>query len=299
MKKNTLTLKKRKFNPLAIVLCVVLCIYTASLFALLFWGINTTFKDGTFDFSVNYGFGFPKEFTFKYYQFIFEGYFLKTNDGSNKNIFIEEMIHNSLVYGLGCAFFQTLVPCLTAYVCARFQFKFTKIYYILVIVTMIIPIVGSQASEIMLATNLGLYDELWGLWIMKANFLGLYFLIFFASFKTLPETYTEAAKIDGAGNFRILTRIILPLVRNTFLTIFLINFVNFWNDYSTPLLYLKSRPTIFLSLYYAVQNSGLDNTLSDIPGKLALSVIGILPTFILFAIFNKKLLGSITVGGIK
>ncbi len=164
---------------------------------------------------------------------------------------------------------------------------------------MIIPIVGSTASEIKLASSLHLYNELWGLWIMKANFLGMYFLVFHSTFKGLPEAYSEAAKIDGAGNFSILVRIMLPLVRTTFLTIFLINFVQYWNDYSIPFLYLGSRPTVFIPVYYASSGGYTPQALAFVPGKAALAFVALIPTVVIFVIFHKKLLGNSAVGGIK
>lgn len=70
-----------------------------------------------------------------------------------------------------------------------------------VLITMVIPVVGSLPAEIRMAQSLGLYDQIWGMWILKANFLGMYFLVFYNIFKALPASYTEAAKIDGAREY--------------------------------------------------------------------------------------------------
>ena len=303
--KSPAALRKHKFHiqPSTIILFTVLVIFTISLFLLLYWGLLASFKSvHDWEDNKNIFFGWPEKFDLTYYKYIFSSDFKVQRENSTRFFYpadFVEVVSNSFFYAIGCAFFQTLVPCLTAYACARFDFKFTKIYPIIVIFTMVIPIVGSTASEIIMAINLGIYNEIWGLWIMKANFLGIYFLIFHSTFKNLPQTYTEAAKIDGAGNFRILFRIILPLVASTFGTIFLINFVTYWNDYSTPILFLKDRPTIFIAIYRAHMNMGVEGFLSYTPYKIALSLVGILPTLILFIIFNKKLLGNLTVGGIK
>lgn len=53
-----------------------------------------------------------------------------------------------------------------------------------------------------MAKTLGIYDSIPGLWLMKANFLGLYFLVFFAAFKNMPAAYAEAAKVDGSRQFQ-------------------------------------------------------------------------------------------------
>ena len=148
-----------------------------------------------------------------------------------------------------------------------------------------------------MAKALGLFDKFYGLWLMKANFLGLYFLVFHGIFKTLPMAYTEAAKIDGAGNLAVLLRIILPLVRNTFFTIMLINFIAFWNDYQTPLIYMPSYPTIALGMFYMASTT--ENGLSTVPMRMTGAMLMLIPILVLFLCFHKRLLGNLTVGGLK
>jgi len=293
---------RRKITPLSAALLAVLILYTVFLLGLVYWGILTSFKEYKFDFFAagNNAFGLPKKFYTEYYSYFFNSYFIEVlKNGETGKAYLLEMIHNSLVYALGCAFFQTIVPCLTAYVCARFKFKFLKIYPAIVIITMAIPIVGSTSSEIMMARTFGLYDQLWGMWLMKANFLGLYFLIFYSAFKNLPSAYSEAAKIDGANNFKLLFKISLPLVKNTLLTIFLIYFIQFWNDYQTPMLFIGDRPTIFYAVYRVFHFIAIDGKYANICATTALAVIGLIPTTVTFILFHKKLLGNITVGGIK
>ena len=109
--------------------------------------------------------------------------------------------------------------------------------------------------------------------------------------------YTEAAKIDGAGNLAVLLRIILPLVRNTFFTVMLINFIAFWNDYQTPLIYMPSYPTIALGMFYMASTT--ENGLSTVPMRMTGAMLMLIPILVLFLCFHKRLLGNLTVGGIK
>jgi len=148
-----------------------------------------------------------------------------------------------------------------------------------------------------MAKAIGLFDHIWGLWIMKANFLGMYFLVFYNMFKQLPMAYTEAAKIDGAGNMSVLIKIVLPLVRNTFFTVMLINFIGFWNDYQTPLIYLPSFPTIALGMYHMASTT--ENGLSTVPMRMTGAMLMLIPILVLFLAFHKRLLGNLTIGGIK
>ena len=300
------------FTPLTVIMLVVLLIYVASMIFLIIWTGITSVKHYR-DFNTGNVIGLPRPtnptgkvvwgWQFANYITVFQYFYVETSvmvDGIKQtvNVYMPSMFLNGLLYAAGCAFFKALVPMLTAYTCARFNYFFSKIMHAIVIVTMILPIVGSLPAEIKMAKFFGLYDQLWGLWIMRGNFLGMYFLIFYGSFKALPMAYTEAAKIDGAGNFAILWHIILPLVKNTFFTIFLLHFIAFWNDYNTPLIYMPSYPTIAYGLYY-LTNVKSYGDMSYVPMQTAAAVTMIIPTLALFLASHKRLLGNLTVGGIK
>jgi ABC-type glycerol-3-phosphate transport system permease component len=132
---------------------------------------------------------------------------------------------------------------------------------------------------------------------MKANFLGLYFLVFHEVFKAMPKSYSEAATIDGAGDFAIMTRIALPLAKNTFFTVLLINFVTLWNDYQTPMIYMPTHPTIAEQLYW-IQHSSF-KLFAKTPVQMAAVLLLMIPVLILFLCFHKRLMGNLTIGGVK
>lgn len=298
---------KSRFTALTIFMLVVLILYSGSLLALLFYGLMTSFKcgmTGTLEYRLEYWpgnpYGLPKTWYWNF-TFVFKNLIVRATDpmgiGAPVKVGIGTMFGNSILYALGCSFCHTFVMCLTAYGCARFPYKYSKIIHTTVIVVMVIPIVGSAPSELAMAIRLGIYNQIWGMWIMRANFLGVYFLVFYDIFKSIPASYTEAAKIDGAGNWSILFKIILPLASNTFLTILLINFIAMWNDYQIPLLYLPSYPTIAHGLFGAVNSTvkGLETT----PMRLTAAIIMLIPILIVFLSTQKRLLGNLTMGGVK
>lgn len=287
---------KKWFSPLLIVLGILLCIYVLSMLALFYWGFITSFKDGMrdlTDFARNRGFGFPKIWKTENYANVFDKIRMPAEPG--KTVGFGTILVNSLLYALGCAFFKTLVPCLTAYSCARFNFKSSKIVYTIVLITMIVPIVGSLPSELKIAYALGFHNHIWGLWIMAANMQGLYFFVMYSAFKAMPAGYSEAAKIDGANNGQILLSIALPLIKNLFLTILLINFVEYWNNYQSPKVYLPYYPTLGYTLF-AKSSS---NDLQEVGQILALAFIVATPVFVLFLAFQDRLMGNLTMGGLK
>ncbi len=207
------------------------------------------------------------------------------------------LIVYSLEYAVGCAFVGTFFKCVTAYVVSKFDLRLNKIIYGTVIVTMMIPIVGSAASELTLMQRLGLYDTMFGAWLQKSTFLGLYFLVFFDSFRALPKDYTEAATLDGAGEFTIFFKIMFPLVKTTFIMVFLLLFIEYWNDYQTPLLFMPTHPTLMFAIQQ-LSGSGKE-VLSTTPMRMACCVIVVIPLTILFVAFSDKIMGNLTVGGVK
>ena len=287
---------KKWFSPLLIVLGILLCVYVLSMLALFYWGFITSFKDGMrdlTDFARNRGFGFPKIWKTENYTNVFDKIRMPAEPG--KTVGFGTILVNSLLYALGCAFFKTLVPCLTAYSCSRFNFKSSKIVYTIVLITMIVPIVGSLPSELKIAYALGFHNHIWGLWIMAANMQGLYFFVMYSAFKAMPAGYSEAAKIDGANNGQILLSIALPLIKNLFLTILLINFVEYWNNYQSPKVYLPYYPTLGYTLF-AKSSS---NDLQEVGQILALAFIVATPVLVLFLAFQDRLMGNLTMGGLK
>lgn len=298
-------MKKRNISVLSICLFLILLAYCISLFVPLIWALFTSVKDQT-DF-LDHPLDLPQKYVFENFSTVMEEFEVNARvnymvDGElilwqEKHDF-GQMVINTLLYVGGSAFAATLIPCITAYVCAKFpKKKMSGIICAIVIATMIIPIVGSYPSEITMLKNLGLYNTLAGAWIQKANFLGMYFLVFHAAFKGLAKEYSEAAEIDGASEFTIMTRVMLPLVRNAFFTVFLIKFVEFWNDYQMPLLYLPSRPTLTYGLYFVSNYTG--NTISTVPLRMAGCLIILLPILVLYIAFKEKLMGNITMGGVK
>ena len=292
-------MRSNKLTVFPIIIMVILLLYTTILFGLLAYALFvSTRSPERADFSGTYLMMTNKKFYFNLFE-IFKLVHISKSSGGESTLV--DVVLNSLIYSVGSAFVKTLVPCLAAYACARFEFKTSKIIYTAVLVAMMIPIVGSLPSELKLAYALGLVNNMAGVIMLKANMLGLYFFVMYASFKSMPDGYFEAAKIDGANNWQILFRIGFPLVRNVFLTIVLINFVTFWNDYQTPMVYLLDKPTLGYVLWQLIAGTGVPGDTKLKTGVYAFNmvILSSLPVVTLFAIFKDRFMGSLTMGGIK
>ena len=298
--------KKRKrsstrFGVMYGILLGILVLYTLSLIILLFWTLITSLKEPLayssayrqHDLGKLIGFG---DMTFSNYAYAFEN-FIVTINSTGATINIIGMFGNSLIYAVGCALLATFTPCIVSYLCARYHYKFGKFVYTIVLVVMALPVVGSLPSEITMVKNIGLFDSIFGLYILKANFLGIYFLVFFANFKGIPYEYTEAAAIDGASELRIMVQVIFPLASSTILTVFILTFINFWNDYQTPMIYWNSYPVAAYGMWEF--NRATAGMTGRVPIKLAGIIIMALPILAVYAVFHNRLAANLSVGGVK
>ena len=136
-----------------------------------------------------------------------------------------------------------------------------------------------------------------GMFVMKANYLGTNFLIFYAAFRGISKDYSDAASIDGAGNFSIMLKIMIPMITATLSTLMLLAFIGYWNDADTPLKYLPDVPNLALGLFKFNQKT--DGDLVNTPMKLAGCFILFLPVLVIFIAFRKRFMLNVSVGGLK
>lgn len=310
--KNNETKMKHKFSPFYCVLGIVIGLYSVTIISSIYFMFVTAFKTQP-EFRANplwlpgMGRGIAG-LTFNNITEVFTCC-LKAN---GIFVFVPEMIYNSIIYSFGTAFFATLVPCVMAYFAAKFEYKFSGVIYAIVVAVMIIPVVGTMPATIRMLKNTGLYNKLVSAFVLKGNFVNMYFLVFYASFKGVPKDYTEAAYVDGASELRIMVNVIMPLIRNAFFTILLIFFVDFWNDYQTPLLYIPAKPTIARYIrtlstdmvnVYKGATIGTGSPQAPAKGSMQLQMAGCLimavPTLTIFCLFRNKLMGNLSMGGIK
>lgn len=294
---NQVKKKQGGFSLLLTGIGIVLAIYALIMITLLVWGAYTSFKD-PLDYRID-NLGLPPVWQFSNYITVIDNFFVvDTSVTPTRDIYLMEMLCNSLLYAGGSAFLQATVQFIMAYLASRFHFKFGKIVYFLVIVGMTVPIVGSEPSALAIANNLNLRDSIFGMWLMKSYFLGMYFLIFFETLKAFPKDFSEAAYIDGASNTRVMFQIIAPLTKTTYLTIVLLLFVQFWNDYTTPMLFMPNVPTLSYGLYTFVMGKSVD-AIANEPMRLCACFLLLIPILVLFAVFHDKLLSNVTLGGVK
>ena len=205
-------------------------------------------------------------------------------------------LRNSLVL-CGGSVLGTLTSCsLAAYGFARLKWPLRNQVFGVLVVTMLLPWHVTVIPRFLLIRELGLYNTLAAL--VVPTFLGDAFSIFLLRqfFLTIPEELSEAARLDGASEWRIFWRIILPLSRPALATVALFQFIAAWNDFNGPLLYLND-PARFPLAY------GLEQFVSAYSSQtnllMAAAVLFTLPIVVLFFFTQRTFIRGIATTGLK
>ncbi len=279
-------------HPFACTFFIIMILYSLSLIIPVVWLFSTTLKD-TIGFDTDKVW-FPQKIYWGNYANVFSKMY--TTVGIKK-FYVPQLMLNGLLIAIVPSLTSLFVQCLVAYACAKFNTFVCKILYGIAIVTMILPTVGTLSSSILLYKTLHLYDNFFGLTLAYSGWGGTNFLLLCATFKSISNTYREAAQIDGASQFRIFFTIMMPMIKTTLSALFILAFIASWNDYQTPMVYIPSMPTIAYGLF-TFRNSS-DSLVSSIPMQVTGSIIVMIPIFILFMLFRNKIMGNLALGGLK
>ncbi len=315
-------LLKNKINPITVLVFIILLVFSISVILPLLWGFLTSLKSaeefhlfgnilgkpdpfcddglalhfGNYKLVLNYnGFGS------KDYSYV-SAIFGEVQDNPDVVFGFGDFISNSLIYALLGSFLKTFVALTCAYLCQKYDFKFSRIIYVVMLVVMVIPIVGSYPAMVKLLRDLAIYDRYIAMVLMNLNFTGVYFFVFHAFMTGVSNVYIEAAEIDGANQLDIYIRIIFPICAKIFGTVMLLQFIVFWNDYQTPLLYYPNHPTLSYYIYrlvYDTDGSDRGYDVTGVPQRITGCMMLAIPVLILFISTRKLLMGNLTMGGIK
>lgn len=261
---------------------VVLLIYTLTTIFVLACTLVNSFKTKS-DLISNL-FGWPKAFSLaNYKEVLFADNFLL-------------YFKNSLVL-TGCGtFFCIVLAAMAAYGIARYDFKGKSFLTSYFLVGMMFPIQVSVLPLFLLLKKLSLINTLGGMILIYAAGLSLPVYIFQKFFRTIPVSLEESARLDGAGEFMIFGRIVLPICKPVIFTIGLITAVGQWNDFYMPMVFLgkKSTRTLTLAIY-----KYLSQFLKNMNVSFAAVVITLLPIIILYCLFSKQIVEGLVGGAVK
>jgi len=244
---------------------------------------------------------FPKEFSLRAYQMVF----------TQANLILRSYGVSALVTVVGSSL-SMLVMSLMAYALSRRAFRLRQGISFLIFFTMLFS-GGLVPSYILITQYLHLKDKLWVL-IIPGLVSGWYVLVLRTFFQDIPEELLDAAKIDGAGEWRIFFQIAIPLSTPGLATIALFTMLGYWNDFYTALLYID-KPALYPIQYMlwvilqsaewlqrAQQEQGgmtVRIQLPVLPMRMAMAVLAIGPIAFGYLFVQKYFIRGIRLGSLK
>ncbi len=330
VKKKVEESKRPKMNIVMAIVLLVLLVYAISIVGMLAWGFLTSLRSGEAYNNVKLGwpsiyliradgikvplekYSYAREALFgknflramilfedvQTFPVSFDSIFGTVERPAQEVTFLFATFNTLFYAGVGSLVYSFV--CMTvAYLCSKYKYKFSKFLYGLNLVVMTIPIVGSQPSMMAFMQDTALYDSYLGMFLQKVAFTGMYFFVFKAFFDGIADSYIEAAEIDGANQLSCYLRIMAPLAVKMFATVFMLQFIALWNDYQTPLLYFPTHTTLSYAVYQVTKISQGDRDWTGVPNQIAACMLFAIPVLVLFIIFSKRIMGDVSMGGLK
>jgi N-acetylglucosamine transport system permease protein len=206
---------------------------------------------------------------------------------------------NTMTVNLPAIFFTLLFSAMAAYVLSRFDFPGNRFVFYAFLGGMLFPIFLALVPLFFLLNSLHILNSHFGLILVYIAY-SLPFTVFFLTgfFKTLPTELLEAATIDGANQLQLFFLIAIPLAQNGLVSMGIFNFLGMWNQYILPLVLLTSNEKYVLSQGLAFLQHQ-QRYQSDWSGLFAAVVIVMLPTLIVYVVFQNQIQRGLTVGALK
>jgi multiple sugar transport system permease protein len=203
-------------------------------------------------------------------------------------------ILNSIKVTVLITVIQVVTSLAGGYALSKLTWRGRNFVLFLFVSSIMIPIQVYIIPQFIIIKNLRLYDTHLAL-ILVSSFTALGIFLSRQFFMTIPDSYIEAAKIDGASHYRIFGSVIVPLSKPVTATIAILSFRYWWNDLFTPLIYLTSKELKTLPLGLADFVSEFDVYYGP---QMAASLIAIIPVLILFAAAQKYIIKGVTFSGL-
>ncbi|MFJ9903019.1 carbohydrate ABC transporter permease [Streptomyces sp. NPDC101152] len=214
------------------------------------------------------------------------------------DISIWTFFKNSLFYA-GGSVVGILVSCsLTAYAFAKIRFAGRNLLFSLMIGTLLLPYHVLLIPQYVMFQKMELINTYVPLLIGKYLATEAFFVFLMVQFmRNLPRELDEAARIDGCGHLRIYWSIVLPLCRPALITSAIFTFINAWNDFMGPLIYLNEpdKYTVSLGMMMFRDQEGVANY----GGMIAMSLVALLPVLLFFLAFQRYLIDGMATSGLK
>ncbi|MFC7882580.1 carbohydrate ABC transporter permease [Streptomyces sp. NPDC057376] len=204
---------------------------------------------------------------------------------------------NSTLVVLGCIIGNVMSCSLAAYAFARLKFRGRNIWFAVMLLSIMLPIHVVIVPQYIVFNHFGWVNTFLPMVLPKFLATDAFFVFLMVQFiRGIPRELDEAARIDGCGHWRIFTRVMLPLMTPAIATTVIFTFIWTWGDFFTPLIYLTAPENFTAPV---ALRSFMDSTAgSDWGSMFSMSVVSLLPVFLVFLFGQKYLVkGIATTGG--
>ncbi|MBT1170056.1 carbohydrate ABC transporter permease [Bifidobacterium sp. SO4] len=248
----------------------------------LYYIVINTFKT-TLDMAKS-PFGLPEHWTLQHYIDVFG------------TLPIAQSFVNSIIVTVFAVFFEVMIGALAAYGMILRNSRFTAAVGAVLMIAFCIPVQATLIPLYKMEASIGLVDSLLGLIILyMANSIFCYMLTV-GYMRKLPMEVLEAARIDGAGPFRIFRVIVLPMITPILATVVVFQTLSTWNDFMLPNIFLTSTDlrTVILQVYNA-----MGQFTTDWPAFMTITVIALVPVVIFFIFCQRWIVSGLVAGSVK
>ena len=290
---DTMTLSKHgRFSPLGFIrnnlsksaIYLILCIGLSFTLLPFLWMIFTSFKTSSEIVQTPPTF-FPEKFTLQSYKIIL----------TDPSVPLGRFYLNSLFVSGSRVLISLFTSTLAGYIFAKFRFPGRNIYFSFVLATMMIPFPVIMIPTYLILVKLHLINTLWGLVVPSmVDAFGIFLMRQFI--EGIPSEMLEAARIDGASEFSIYVKIVLPQLGSAMAALAIFVFMGSWNDYLWPLIVItdnQKRTLPLLLTWYSNQH------VNRFDLSMAASILVLLPVLIIYIIFQRYIIKGMALTGFK
>jgi multiple sugar transport system permease protein len=225
----------------------------------------------------------PSEFTFTHYSELFS----RLNLG--------RYMVNSALLATAVTLIALLFNSMAGYAFAKFHFAGRDRLFRMLLAALVIPAQVTMLPLFLMLKQLGFINTYWGIIIPSmASIFGIFLIRQYAL--SIPNSLLDAARIDGASEFRIYWSLVLPLCKPILITLAIFTFLGTWNDFMWPLIVLTDDERYTLPVALA---NLLGEHVQDTELMMAGSVLTVLPVMLVFMLLQKYYIGGLLVGGVK
>ncbi len=246
---------------------------------------------------LEHGYSFiVRGFHFGWYKYLFTG-----NLVGELSLF--RALFNSLLVTVAATLIMVVNVSLYSYAITRPELQGKTFFNLVLVIAMLFA--GGTVPYYKIVTGLGLGNSLWSI-ILPSGVNAWFIMLAKNFFKSLPESFVESAKLEGATNFQVMYKIVVPLAFPIIATIILYTAVAVWNDWFQAMLFLKDAQQLWplprLIMYlneYLEDSSNLGQNMNADGIKSAAIIVSTLPIAILYPFLQKFFIGGALVGGVK